>query len=168
MWVTPDTTLRWHRELLRRRWAAKCRAGRSGRPAIRRDIRRLVLRLAKENPGWGYRRIHGELAGLGIRIAASTVWEILAKAGIDPAPRRTGPLGAVPAVSGRSDHRRRLFTVDLLNGSKVYCLAVIEHATRRIHILEADGGTPIVRADLGPERRSGSWCCGWRGDWRRC
>jgi hypothetical protein len=61
--VTPDTILRWHRDLLRRRWAAKCRAGRSGRPVTRRDIRRLVLRLAGENPAWGYRRIHGELAG---------------------------------------------------------------------------------------------------------
>jgi putative transposase len=69
-------------------------AGRSGRPATRRDVRGLVLRLAGENPGWGYRRIHGELAGLGIRIAASTVWEILTKAGIDPAPRRTGPTWA--------------------------------------------------------------------------
>jgi hypothetical protein len=54
----------------------------------------VILRLAGENPGWGYRRIHGELAGLGIRIAASTVWEILTKAGIDPAPRRTGPTWA--------------------------------------------------------------------------
>ena len=60
--ITPDTILRWHRDLLRRRWAAKCRAGRSGRPVTRRDIRRLVLRLAGENPAWGYRRIHGELA----------------------------------------------------------------------------------------------------------
>jgi putative transposase len=84
--VTPDTILRWHRDLLRRRWAAKCRAGHSGRPATRRDIRRLVMRLAGENPAWGYRRIHGELAGLGIRIAPSTVWEILTKAGVDPAP----------------------------------------------------------------------------------
>jgi putative transposase len=67
--VTPDTVLRWHRDLLRRRWAAKSRAGRSGRPATRRDIRGVVLRLAAENPGWGYRRIHGELAGIGIRIA---------------------------------------------------------------------------------------------------
>jgi hypothetical protein len=67
------TPLRWHRDLLRRRWATKCRAGRSGRPATQRDIRRLVLRLAGENPAWGYRRIHGELAGLGVRIAPSTV-----------------------------------------------------------------------------------------------
>jgi putative transposase len=136
--VTPDTTLRWHRDLLRRRWAAKCRAGRSGRPATRRDIRRLVLRLAGESPAWGYRRIHGELAGLGVRIAPSTVWEILTKAGIDPAPRRTGPTWAQFLRSqAEAIIAADFFTVDLLNGAKVYCLAVIEHASRRIHVLGA-------------------------------
>ncbi len=65
--------------------------GKTGRPTTRRNITTLVLRLARENPRWGYRRIHGEPAGLGVRIAASTVWEILKKAGIEPAPRRTGP-----------------------------------------------------------------------------
>ena len=63
--------------------------GKTGRPATRRNIRALVLRVARENPSWGYRRIHGELAGLGVKIAASTAWEILKNAGIDPAPRRT-------------------------------------------------------------------------------
>ena len=87
--VTPDTILRWHRDIVRRRWAARSKRGRSGRPATRRNIRALVLRLARENPEWGYRRIHGELVGLGVKMAASTVWEILKKAGIDPAPRRT-------------------------------------------------------------------------------
>src|SRR5271169_2837787 len=89
--VTPDTVLRWHRDIVRRRWAARSRRGKTGRPATRRNIRALVLRLARQNPGWGYRRIHGELAGLGVRVSASTVWEILKKAGIDPVPRRTGP-----------------------------------------------------------------------------
>src|SRR6266699_3144732 len=89
--VTPDTILRWHRDILRRRWATSSMRGRTGRPATRRNIKALVLRLARENTGWGYRRIHGELAGLGVEVAASTVWEILKKAGIDPAPRRTGP-----------------------------------------------------------------------------
>jgi transposase len=81
--VTPDTILRWHRDVVRRRWAARSMRGRTGRPATRRNVRALVLRLARENPAWGYRRIHGELAGLGVKIAASTVWEILKKAGID-------------------------------------------------------------------------------------
>jgi putative transposase len=136
--VTPDMILRWHRDLLRRRWAAKCRGGRSGRPVTRRDIRRLVLRLAGENPAWGYRRIHGEIAGLGVRIAPSTVWEILTRAGIDPAPRRTGPTWAQFLRSqAEAIIATDFFTVDLLNGAQVYCLAVIEHATRRIHIVGA-------------------------------
>ena len=107
--VTPDTILRWHRDIVRRRWAARSMRGKTGRPATRRNIRALVLRLARENPEWGYRRIHGELAGLGVKIAASTAWEILKKAGIDPAPRRTAPTwSAVPALSGRGDPGVRL------------------------------------------------------------
>jgi len=89
--VTPDTILRWHRDIVRRRWAARSVRGKTGRPATRRNIQALVLRLARENPGWGYRRIHRELAGLGVKIAASTVWGILKTNSIDPAPRRTGP-----------------------------------------------------------------------------
>jgi putative transposase len=134
--VTPDTVLRWHRDIVRRRWAARSKRGRTGRPATRRNIENLVLRLARENPGWGYRRIHGELAGLGVKIAASTVWEILKNAGIDPAPGRTGPAwslflrsqaGAILACD--------FFTADLLDGTQAYVLAVIEHATRHVRIL---------------------------------
>jgi putative transposase len=134
--VTPDTILRWHRDIIRRRWAARSMCGRTGRPATRRSIRALVLRLARENPEWGYRRIHGELAGLGVTMAASTAWEILNKAGIDPAPRRTGPTW--PQFL-RSQAEAILacdfFTADLLDGTQAYVLAVIEHATRRIRIL---------------------------------
>jgi putative transposase len=134
--VTPDTIVRWHREVVRRRWAARSIRGRTGRPATRRNVRALVLRLARENPEWGYRRIHGELAGLGVKIAASTVWEILKKAGIDPAPRRSVP--AWPQFL-RSQAEAILacdfFTADLLDGTQAYVLAVIEHATRRIRIL---------------------------------
>src|SRR5437588_2620703 len=134
--VTPDTILRWHRDIIRRRWAARSMRGKTGRPATRRNIRALVLRLARENPGWGYRRIHGELAGLGVKIAASTAWEILKKAGIDPAPRRTCPtwpqfLRSQAGVILACD----FFTADLLDGTQAYVLAVIEHATRRIRIL---------------------------------
>jgi putative transposase len=89
--VTPGTILRWHRDIVRRRWARRSRRGRSGRPPVRRKVRAVVLRLARENESWGYRRIHGELAGLGITVAPSTVWQILKNAGIDPAPRRDGP-----------------------------------------------------------------------------
>jgi putative transposase len=134
--VAPDTILRWRRDLVRRRWAARSRRGRTGRPATRRNVRALVLRLARENPEWGYRRIHGELAGLGVKVAASTAWEILKNAGIDPAPRRTGPtwsqfLGSQAETILACD----FFTADLLDGTQAYVLAVIEHATRRIRIL---------------------------------
>jgi putative transposase len=81
--VTPDTILRWHRDIVRRRWARRSRQGRSGRPPTRRNVRSIVQRLARENESWGYRRIHGELAGLGIAVAPSTVWQILRRAGID-------------------------------------------------------------------------------------
>jgi NAD(P)-dependent dehydrogenase (short-subunit alcohol dehydrogenase family) len=116
--------------------ARQVQAGRTGRPATRRTIKALVLRLARENPGWGYRRIHGELAGLGVKIAASTVWVILNKAGMDPAPRRTSPTW--PQFL-RSQAEAILacdfFTADLLDGTQAYVLAVIEHATRRVRIL---------------------------------
>jgi putative transposase len=86
--VRPDTVLRWHRDLVARRHAARSRPRRPGRPRTVRSVRLLVLRLARENPSWGYRRIHGELLVMGITVAASTVWEILRQAGIDPAPGR--------------------------------------------------------------------------------
>src|ERR1039458_8508430 len=88
--ITPDTIVRWHRDIVRRHWAARSKRGRTGRPAARHSIRRLVCPLARENPDWGYRRIHGELAGLGVKVAASTVWEILKASGIDPGRRQTG------------------------------------------------------------------------------
>ena len=116
--------------------AARQRCG----TATRRNIKALVLRLARQNPEWGYRRIHGELAGLGFKVAASTVWEILNANGIAPSPRRTGPTwsqflrsqaNAIPA----SD----FFTADLLDGTQAHVLAVIEHATRRIRIPPGSG-----------------------------
>jgi hypothetical protein len=81
--------LRWHRQLVARRWTT--RPARPGRPAIPAGLRALVIRLAGENPAWGYRRIPGELADLGYRIGASTVRQILHRDGIDPSPRRAGP-----------------------------------------------------------------------------
>jgi putative transposase len=87
--VRPDTVLRWHRDLVARRHAQRSRPRRPGRPRTVHSIRALVLRLVRENPGWGYRRAHGEMLVLGIKVAASTVWEILHEAGIDPAPERS-------------------------------------------------------------------------------
>jgi putative transposase len=136
--VTPATILRWHHDIVRRRWARLSRRGRSGRPPMPRTVRSAVLRLARENESWGYRRIHGELAGLGIIVAPSTVWQILKDAGIDPAPRRDGP-GWAEFLRSQAQGILALdfFTADLLNGTKVYVLAVIEHSSRRVRVLGA-------------------------------
>ncbi len=134
--VTPDTILRWHRDIIRHRQAARSRRGKTGRPATRQNTKVLVLRLARENPEWGYRRIHGELAGLGANVAASTVWEILRNAGIDPAPRRSGPTWSQFLLSqAEAIVACDFFTVDLLDGTQAHVLVVIEHATRLIRIL---------------------------------
>jgi hypothetical protein len=134
--VTPDTLMRWHRDIVRRRGAARSRRGRSGRPATRRNIKALVLRLARENPEWGYRRIHGELAGLGIKVAASTGWEILNTYGIGPSRRGTRPTWSQFLRSqAEAILACDFFTVDLPDGTQAYVLAIIEHATRRIRIL---------------------------------
>jgi putative transposase len=134
--VQPDTVLRWHRNLMRRRHAGISKPKRRGRPPTVRSIRTLVLRLARENPSWGYRRMHGELATLGVKIAASTVWEILKEAGIDPAPQRSTTTWA-DFLRGQAD---ALLAVDFietltLTGQRQYILAVIEHATRRVRVL---------------------------------
>ncbi|MGH3281892.1 MAG: integrase core domain-containing protein [Trebonia sp.] len=114
------------------------RPRRPGRPRTVRSIRVLVLRLVRENPGWGYRRVHGELLVLGVKIAASTVWEILHTAGIDPAPDRSS---ATWAGFLRSQAEALLacdfFEAVTLSGARLHVLAVIEHASRRIRILGA-------------------------------
>ncbi len=85
--VTPTTLLRWHQRLVARRWTY---SGRSGRPPIGGEISVLVLRLARENPRWGYQRIVGELHGLGLAVSATTVRKILRQAGLGPASERAG------------------------------------------------------------------------------
>ncbi|MCF2533947.1 integrase core domain-containing protein [Yinghuangia soli] len=140
--VHPDTVLRWHRDLVSRRHAAASRRKRPGRPPTIRSIRILVQRLARENPAWGYRRIHGELAALGTRVAASTVWEILKDAGIDPAPER----GTTTWADFLRSQAEALLACDFietvtLNGQRQYILALIEHTTRRIRILGANHPT---------------------------
>ena len=131
--VTPATLLRWHRDLVKRRWTQPHRSGGRRTPP---ELRRLVLRLAAENSSWGYRRIHGELAGLGYQIAASTVWSILQRAGIDPAPRRDGPSWRqFLRVQARGILATDFFCVDTLLLQRLYVLFVVEHATRRVHLL---------------------------------
>jgi transposase InsO family protein len=136
--VRPDTILRWHRDLVARRHAAASRPRRRGRPRTVRSVRALVLRLVRQNPSWGYRRVHGELLTLGVKIAASTVWEILREAGIDPAPDRA----ATTWTQFLRSQAQALLAADFietitLTGTRMYVLAVIEHASRRVRVLGA-------------------------------
>jgi putative transposase len=133
--VTPATILRWHRDLVKRRWTQP-RGHRSGGRRTTPELRRLVLRLAAENSSWGYRRIHGELAGLGYQVAASTGWSILKRAGIDPAPRRDGPSWRqFLHGQARGILATDFFCVDTLLLQRLYVLFVVEHATPRIDVL---------------------------------
>ncbi|MGW1803400.1 integrase core domain-containing protein [Streptomyces sp. NPDC001984] len=131
--VTPRTVLCWHARLVAKKWTYAHRG--PGRPAKPEALRALVLRLARENDGWGYRRIHGELLNLGWKVAASTVWEILQHAGVDPAPQRTSrswtrflkaQVTGILAVD--------VFHVDTVFLRRLFVLFFIEHGTRRVHI----------------------------------
>jgi putative transposase len=132
--VTPATLLAWHRRLAARKYDTS-RRRKPGRPPAIRSIARLVVRLAKENPLWGYRRIHGELTKLGVTIAPSTVYEILRAAGIGPAPRRAGPTWRQFLHAQATG----ILAVDFLHVDTVllkrlYVLVFIEHGTRRMHL----------------------------------
>jgi putative transposase len=132
--VTPPTLLAWHRRLVARKWDYASRRG-PGRPSTAAAIRKLVIRIATENPGWGHRRVQGELVRLGHRIAASTVWQILHAAGIDPAPRRSGSTWKQFLTA----QARGIIAVDFVHADtmllrRVYALIVIEHDTRRAHL----------------------------------
>jgi putative transposase len=131
--VSPRTLLRWHAHLVARHWTHPRRQ--PGRPPTSQPIRALVVQMARENPTWGYRRIQGELIGLGHPIAASTVWTILKAAGLDPAPRWSGPtwqqfLSAQAHAIIAIDFAH----VDTVFLRRLYVLVVIEHGRRRVHI----------------------------------
>ena len=131
--VTPATLLRWHRALVRRRWTYPHRQ--CGRPRIDRTLRELVLRLARENPRWGYQRITGELGKLGFGLSPSTVRRLLASAGLKPAPRR-------PELNWCSFLRRQaatmlacdFFTIETVTLRRLYVLFFIEVGSRRVHL----------------------------------
>jgi putative transposase len=132
--VTPATLLAWHRRLTARKYDTTTRR-RTGRPPTVRSIARVAVRLARENPLWGYRRIHGELTKLGTTVAPSTVYEILRAADIDPAPRRSGPtwrqfLHAQAAGVLAVD----FLHVDTVLLTRLHVLVFIEHGTRRMHL----------------------------------
>jgi transposase len=131
--VQPATLLRWHRDLVRRRWTYEGR--RPGRPPLLAEMRQLILRLAAENPSWGYKRIHGELVGLGIGLSPSSVWNVLQRHGIEAAPRRA-------SVSWREFLRQQaavilecdFFTVESLWLRRFYVLFFIELSRRRVYL----------------------------------
>jgi transposase len=132
--ICPATLLAWHRRLAAKKYDTSKRR-KPGRPPTVWSIARLVVRLARENPLWGHRRILGELVKLGVTVAPSTVWEILRAAGIDPAPRRSGPtwrqfLRAQAAGILAVD----FLHVDTVLLKRLYVLVFIEHGTRRMHL----------------------------------
>ena len=132
--VTPATILRWHRDLVARKWDYADRR-RPGRPSTGISVKTLIVRMARENPAWGHRRIQGELARLGHAIAASTVWEILHAAGIDPAPRRAGPTWReFLAAQAHAIIACDFLVVETVLLKRLYVLVFIEHGTRRLHL----------------------------------
>jgi putative transposase len=133
--VRPETLLRWHRKLVARKWTRPHR--RPGRPAIDSETRNLVLRLARDNPRWGYRRIQGELLGLDMSLSATSIATILRRAGLRPAPRR-GPTWSQFLRSQTAGILAcDFFTVETWLMKTYYVLFFIELKTRRIHIAGA-------------------------------
>jgi putative transposase len=131
--VTPTTLLCWHRRLVARRWTY---GGRVGRPPIGGEIRAVVLRLARENPRWGYQRIVGELRGLGLSVSATTVRKILRRAGLGPAGERSGlSWRAFLRAQAASMLAVDFFTVESVSLQRLYVLFFIELGSRRVHLV---------------------------------
>lgn len=130
--VKPATLLQWHRRLVVRRWTYGSRVGRK---PITREVRTLVVRLARENPRWGYQRIVGELKGLGVRVSATTVRKILRAGGLGPADKRPGPSWRdFLRAQARSIIAVDFFTVDTIWLQRLYVLFFIELGSRRVHL----------------------------------
>jgi putative transposase len=132
--VRPETLLRWHRRLIARRWTYPHRS--PGRPPIQREVRELIVRLARENTGWGYVRIVGELRSLGINVSATLVRSVLADAGIPPAPQRDR-LGWPSFLRQQGDSilACNFLTVDTVWLRRLYVLVFLSIGSRRVEYL---------------------------------
>jgi putative transposase len=130
--ITPATLLRWHRRQVANRWTYKRRAG---RPPISREVRALIVRLARENPRWGYLRIVGELKGLGVMVSATTVKKVLLEEQLGPAGKRKGPSWReFLHAQAKSIIAVDFFAVDTVWLQRLYVLFFIEIASRRVYL----------------------------------
>jgi putative transposase len=135
--VRPETLIRWHRELARRKWTVR-RKGRPGRPALDPRTADLILRLAREYPRWGYQRIRGELLKLGVKVSATTIRTVLLRHGLEPAPRRSGPTWAEFLRSQAEGILAfGFFTVETIALKTPYVLFAIQLSTRRVYVWRA-------------------------------
>ena len=154
--VTPQTLLRWHRELVRRKWTYH-KERKPGRPPIDPTVAGLILRMARENPRWGWVRIAGELRKLGIRVGATTIRALLRRQGLGPAPRRSGPtwtqfLRAQAEAIVACD----FFTMETIRLQTLYVLFFIELSTRRTRCWGYGASRLSLGHPAGQERRDGS------------
>jgi hypothetical protein len=150
----PETSLRWHRQLIARRWTYAHRS--PGRPPLERSLRELILRLARENPHWGYKRIVGELKGLGIAVSATSVRKVLLAARMQPAPQRThSSWRAFLRAQAASMIACDFLTVETIFLQRIYVLFFISLASRRIEYVAA----ARTRTDAGSLNRRATSSC---------
>jgi hypothetical protein len=130
--VRPETLLRWHRQLVARKWTRPHRP--PGRPALHPEVRELILRLGRENPRWGYIRIRGELLKLGVRVSATTIATVLCRAGLGPAPRRGPTWGQFLRQQAAGIMACDFLTVETATLKTLYVLVWIEIGRRKVHL----------------------------------